>query len=139
MTRQVALLGLALLTIFILGSFYLQLTEAPSRTQTARLDPYGAINVHLETDPDPPKTGGIPLVVHITNQNGTAVAVDRAQYEYALGDRKSRTVSGESTGDGAFTAVAALTDVGEWQVRVTLFKGSRQTQVAFKLRVGANI
>ncbi len=139
MTGKIGLLGLGLLAIFIFGNFYFQLTGGPSRTQTARLDPYGDINVHLETEPDPPKTGGIPLMLHITDQNGKSVDVDQVQYEYAFQDRPIKTLKGESMGMGAFKAVAALTDVGEWQVRVTLFKGTQQTQVKFTLRVGANI
>ena len=139
MTGKVALLGLALLGIFIFGNFYLTLTGGPSRTQTVRLDPYGDVTIHLETEPDPPKTGGIPLLLHITDQNGKRIEVDQVQYEYAFQDREPRTLKGESKGVGAFTAIAALTDVGEWQIRVTLFKGSQQTQVKFTLRVGANI
>ena len=139
MTGKVALLGLALLGIFIFGNFYLTLTGGPSRTQTVRLDPYGDVNIHLETEPDPPKTGGIPLMLHISDQNGTRIEVDQVQYEYAFQDREPRTLKGEGLGVGAFKAIAALTDVGEWQIRVTLFKGSQQTQVKFTLRVGANI
>ncbi len=139
MTGKIALLGLGALAIFIFGNFYFQLSGGPSRTQTARLDPYGEIRIHLETEPDPPKTGGIPLVLHITDQNGKSIAVDQVEYEYAFQNREIKTLKGESMGLGAFKAVAALTDVGEWQVRVTLFKGSQQTQVKFTLRVGANI
>ncbi|MBI4786003.1 MAG: hypothetical protein HY782_03030 [Chloroflexi bacterium] len=139
MTGKVALLGLAFLTLFIFGNFYFTLTGGPSRTQTARLDPYGEISIHLETEPDPPKTGGIPLMLHITDPSGKSIAVDEVQYEYAFQDREPRTLKGESKGVGAFTAVAALNDVGEWQVRVTLVKGTQQTQVKFTLRVGANI
>lgn len=39
----------------------------------------------------------------------------------------------------AFAATAGLDSVGEWQVRVTLFKGAQQTQVKFTLRVMPNI
>ena len=139
MTGKIALLGLGALAIFIFGNFYFQLSGGPSRTQTARLDPYGEISIHLETQPDPPKTGGIPLMLHITDENGKSIAVDQVEYEYAFQNREIKTLKGESMGLGAFKAVAALTDVGEWQVRVTLFKGSQQTQVKFTLRVGANI
>ncbi len=139
MTGKIGLLGLALLGLFIFGSFYFQLTGGPSRTQTARLDPYGDISVHLETEPDPPKTGGIPLILHITDQSGKEIAVDKVQYEYAFQDREPRTLSGENAGGGTFKAIAALTDVGEWQVRVTLFKGTAQTQVKFTVRVSVNI
>ena len=139
MTGKIALLGLGVLAIFIFGNFYFQLSGGPSRTQTARLDPYGEISIHLETEPDPPKTGGIPLTLHITDQNGKGIEVDQVQYEYAFRDREIKTLKGESMGLGAFKAVAGLTDVGEWQVRVTLFKGSQQAQVKFTLRVGANI
>ena len=139
MTGKIALLGLGLLAIFIFGNFYFQLSGGPSRTQTARLDPYGEINIHLETEPDPPKTGGIPLMLHITDQNGKSIAVDQVEYEYAFQNREIKTLKGESAGAGAFKAVAALTDVGDWQVRVTLLKGSQQAQVKFTLRVGANI
>ena len=139
MTGKIALLGLGALAIFIFGNFYFQLSGGPSRTQTARLDPYGEISIHLETEPDPPKTGGIPLMLHITDQNGKSIAVDQVEYEYAFQNREIKSLKGESMGLGAFKAVAALTDVGEWQVRVTLFKGSQQTQVKFTLRVGANI
>ena len=139
MTRRIGLLGFALLAIFIFGSFYIQLTGGPSRTQTARLDPFGDINIHLETEPDPPKTGGIPLTLHITDQDGKPVDLDNVQYEYAFQDRPPQTVGGERKGNGVFTAVTALTDVGDWKVRVTLFKGTVQTQVTFTVRVGANI
>jgi hypothetical protein len=139
MTGKIALLGLLALAIFIFGNFYFQLSGGPSRTLTARLDPYGEISIHLETEPDPPKTGGIPLMLHITDQNGKSIAVDQVEYEYAFQSREIQTLKGENVGVGAFKAVAALTDVGEWQVRVTLFKGSQQTQVKFTLRVGANI
>lgn len=139
MTGKIGLLGLAFLAIFIFGNFYLQLTGGPSRTQTARLDPFGDISVHLETEPDPPKTGGIPLTLHITDQSGKAIDLDKAQYEYSYQDRAARTVEGARASSGVFTAVAALTDVGDWKVRVTLFKGAVQTQVTFTLRVMANI
>lgn len=139
MTGKIALLGLGVLALFIFGNFYFQLTGGPSRTLAARLDPYGDISVHLQTEPDPPKTGGIPLMLHITDQSGKSVEVDKVQYEYAFQGRDPQTLNGESVGIGTFQAVAALTDVGEWQVIVTLFKGSQQTQVKFTLRVGANI
>lgn len=139
MTGKIGLLGLAFLAIFIFGNFYIQLTGGPSRTQTARLDPFGDINIHLETEPDPPKTGGIPLTLHITDQSGKPIDLDKVQYEYSYQDRAPRTLEGERKGSGAFTAVAALTDVGDWQVSVTLFKGTVQTQATFTVRVGANI
>ncbi len=139
MAGKIALLGLGVLTLFILGNFYFQVTGGPSRTLAARLDPYGDISVHLQTEPDLPKTGRIPLVVHITDQSGKSVEVDEVQYEYAFQGRDPKTQDAESTGVGAFQAVAALTDVGEWQVIVTLFKGTQQTQVKFIVRVGANI
>lgn len=138
MTGKVGLLGLAFLTIFIFGSFYIQLTSGPSRTQTARLDPYGNISVHLETQPDPPKTGGIPLILHLTDQNGKPVEVDKVHYAYSFQDRTAREMDGEKIGD-AYQATAVLTDVGEWQVHVILYKGTQQTQVTFILRVMANI
>ncbi len=139
MTGKIGLLGLAFLAVFIFGNFYLQLAGTPPRMQTARLDPYGDISIHLETQPDPPKTGGIPLILHITDQNGKNVAVDKVHYEYSFQDRSVREMDGESAGDGTYQATAALTDVGEWQVHVTLFKGTQQTQVKFILRVMANI
>lgn len=88
MTGKIALLGLGILAIFIFGNFYFQLSGGTSRTQTARLDPYGEISIHLETEPDPPKTGGIPLTLHITDQNGKGIEVDQVQYEYAFQDRE---------------------------------------------------
>ncbi len=139
MTGKVGLLGLAFLAIFIFGSFYLQLTSAPSRTQVGRLEPYGDINVHLETQPDPPKTGGIPLIVHLTDQSGKSIAVDKVHYEYSFQNRGANEIDGEPMEAGMFKAIAALTDVGEWQVRVTLFKDTQQMQVKFILRVMANI
>ncbi len=139
MTGKIGLLGLAFLAVFIFGSFYIQVAGGPSRTQTARLDPFGDISVHLQTEPDPPKTGGILLMLHITDQSGKPIDLDKVQYEYAYQDRAPRTLEGERKGSGAFTAVAALTDVGDWQVRVTLVKGTAQTQVTFTVRVGANI
>ena len=139
MTGKIGLLGLAFLAIFIFGNCFVQLTGGPSRTQTARLDPLGDISVHLETEPDPPKTGGIPLTLHIIDQSGKPVDLDKVQYEYAFQDRALRTLEGARAGSGVFTAIAALTDVGDWKVRVTLFKGTVQTQVTFTVRVGANI
>lgn len=139
MTGKVGLLGLAFLTIFIFGNFYLQFTGAPPRTQTARLEPFGEINVHLQTQPDPPKTGGIPLIVHITDQGGKGIAVDQVQYEYQSEKIAAQTLNGESTAVGEFKAIAALTDVGVWTVRVTVFKGGQQTKVSFTLRVMPNI
>ncbi len=139
MTAKIGFFGLALLAAFIFGSLGFQLSSGPSRTQSARLDPYGDVNIHLVTEPDPPKTGGIPLILHITDQNGNDVEVDQVRYDYAFQDRAPETLRGESMGVGAFKAIAGLTDVGEWQVRVTLFKANQQTQVKFTLRVGANI
>lgn len=139
MTGKIGLLGFAFLAIFIFGNFYVQLTGGPSRTQPARLDPFGDISVHLETEPDPPKTGGIPLMLHITDQNGKPIDLDKVQYEFSFQDRPPRTVEGERKGSGAFTAVASLSDVGDWKVRVTLFRGNVRTQVAFTLRAMANI
>ncbi len=139
MTGKIGLLGLILFAAFIFGNFYFQLSGGPSRTQIARLDPYGDINIHLETEPDPPKMGGIPLILHITDQNGKSVEVDKVQYDYVFQDPTPQTLMGESIGVGTYQAIAGLTDVGEWQVRVTLFKGRQQTQVKFTLRVGANI
>ncbi len=139
MSAKFAWLGLGVMALFIFGNFYFQLTGGPSRTLTARLDPYGDISVHLETEPDPPKTGRIPLMIHLTDQDGNRIAVDKVQYEYAFQDREPKALIGEGMEVGAFKAVAVLTDVGEWQIDVTLFKGSQQTQVKFTLRVGANI
>ncbi len=139
MTGKIGLLGLVFLAVFIFGSFYIQLASGPARTQTARLDPFGEIRVHLETQPDPPKTGSIPLILHITDPSGKAVAVDKAHYAYSFQERSAREMDGERVADGTFQATAALTDVGEWQVYVTLFKGAQQAQVTFILRVMANI
>ncbi len=139
MTGRFGLIGLTFLTIFIFGNFYLQLTGSPSRTQSTRLEPFGDISVHLQTQPDPPKTGGIPLILHITDSSGKSVAVDRVEYVYEFQGRTVGQLSGEAMGAGTFEAVAALTDVGEWKIRVTLFQGTQQTQVEFTLRVMANI
>ena len=139
MTGKIGLLGLAFLAIFIFGNFFVQLTGGPSRTQTARLDPVGDMSVHLATEPDPPKTGGIPLTLHITDQNGKPVDLDKVEYAYVFQDRAPRTLEGVRAHSGTYTAVATLTDVGDWNVRVVLFKGNAQTQVTFTVRVGANI
>lgn len=66
MSSKVGSFGLLALGLFIAVSFIVQMTGAPSRTLSARLDPYGDITVHLQTQPDPPKTGGIPLIIHGT-------------------------------------------------------------------------
>lgn len=139
MSKKLGLIGFVVLTIFIFGNFYIQLNDGPSRTQNARLDPFGPINIHLETKPDPPKPGGIPLILHVTDQNGKAVAVDKVQYEYAYKDEPGRVLEAKPGPDGSVQATATITNVGEWQVHVTLFKGVQQTQVKFTLRVGANI
>lgn len=139
MTKKIGLFGILALTLFIFGSFFLQMSSGPSRTQNAQLDPFGEISVHLETQPDPPKPGGIPLILHITDKSGNPVAVDKVQYEYAFKDQSARVLEGRTSGTGTIQAVASITDVGDWQVRVTLFKGNQQTQVKFTLRVGANI
>lgn len=139
MTGKYGLIGLAFLAIFIFGNFYVQFAGSPSRTQSARLEPFGDISVHLQTQPDPPKTGGIPLILHITDSDGKNVAVDRVEYAYEFQGRTIGQLSGEAMGTGTFQAVAALTDVGEWRIRVTLFQGTQQTQVEFTLRVMANI
>jgi hypothetical protein len=139
MSGKFGLIGLVILSVFIFGNFYLQLTGGPSRTQSARLEPFGDINVHLQTQPDPPKTGGIPLIVHITDAAGKSMSIDRVDYAYALSGGLVNQLSGDAMDAGTFQAVAALTEVGEWQVRVTLFKGSQRTQVTFLLRVMANI
>lgn len=116
-----------------------QLNSTPPRTIPARLDPFGDINVHLETQPDPPKTGGIPLIVRVTDQGDKSVAVDRVEYEYWSERQSPQTLTGQALGAGAFTAVAALSSVGEWQIRVTLFKGTQRMQVDFIVRVMPNI
>lgn len=139
MTGKIGGLGLLLLGLFIGGSFLFQLTSTPARTASARLDPYGEINVHLQTQPDPPKTGGIPLMIDVTDANGKPVAVDKVRYEYWSKEQAVQTLDGESKSVGSFSAVAGIGSVGEWQVRVTLFKGVQQTQVKFTLRVMPNI
>ena len=139
MTGKIGGLGLLLLGLFIGGSFLFQLSSTPARTAGAHLDPYGEIKVHLQTEPDPPKPGSIPLMIHITDANGKPVAVDKVRYEYWSKDQAAQTLDGEATGDGLFDAVAGIGSVGEWQVQVTLFKGTQQTQVKFTLRVMPNI
>ncbi len=139
MTGKMALLGLALLALFIFGNFLFQLMGGPSRTLSTRLEPYGDIQVHLETEPDPPKTGGIPLTIHITDQRGKRVEVDQVQYDYRFQERDAKALKGTLKGIGEYSAVAQLTDVGEWRVHVTLVKGSQVAQVEFVVRVGANI
>ncbi len=139
MTGKIGGLGLLVLALFVGGNFIFQLTNTPSRVQTARLDPFGEIAVHLQTEPDPPKPGGIPLMLHITDVKGNPVVVDKGQYEYWSQDQDRQTLEGESQGDGSFSAIAGIGSVGEWQVRVTLFKGTQQTQVKFTLRVMPNI
>ncbi|MBI4674549.1 MAG: hypothetical protein HY741_23130 [Chloroflexi bacterium] len=139
MTTKVGGLGLLGLTLFIAISFIVQLNSAPPRMLSARLDPFGDVNVHLQTQPDPPKTGGIPLILHITDASGQAVAVDQVKYEYWKEERAPLTLTGESSDGSTFQAIAELDSVGDWQVRVTLFKGSQQTQMTFTLRVMPNI
>ncbi len=139
MTGKIGGLGLLVLLIFIGGSFLFQLNSTPSRVQTARLDPFGEIQVHLQTEPDPPKPGSIPLMLHITDANGNPVSVDKVRYEYWSQDQDTQTLDGESKGEGSFSAIAGIGSVGEWQVQVTLFKGTQQTQVKFTLRVMPNI
>jgi hypothetical protein len=139
MTKKLGLLGLLALAAFIFGNFYIQLTNGPARTIKTRLESLGEISVHLETRPDPPKPGGIPLIVHITDQNDKPVLVDQVEYEYAQKGESPHPLTGKLTADGSFQATASITDVGEWEVRVILFKGNQQTQVQFVLNVGANI
>jgi hypothetical protein len=139
MSGKVGKLGLAFLAIFIFGNFYLQLTSAPARTQSARLDSLGEFTAHLQTQPDPPKTGGIPLILHFTDANGKYVEVDKVVYEYEFQDRGSRKQEGERVSDGIFQTTAGLDNVGDWYVVVTLYKGTQQTQVSFTLRVMPNI
>lgn len=138
MTKKVGLLGLALLALFIAASFYFQLSNGPSRTQTAQLEPYGTINVHLETQPDPPKKGTVPFLVHLTDQNGKPIAVDKVHYTYSFKEHTVSEMYGQKVGD-AYQATATLTDVGDWQVHVFLFQGTQQAQISFVLQVMANI
>ena len=139
MTAKVGGFGLVALAVFIASSFIFQLTSTPPRTLSGQLDPYGEVKLHLETQPDPPKTGNIPLVLHITDGKGNAVAVDKVQYEYMAENHPAQTIAGEPVETGQYRAIAALSGVGEWEIRVTLFKGSQQTQVKFLLRVMPNI
>lgn len=139
MTKKIAVVGMVILVVFIFGSFYFQLSSGPSRTQNARLDPFGPISVHLETQPDPPKPGGIPLILHITDPGGKPVVVDKVQYQYAYKDEDPRVLEGKPDVEGTVRATAQITDVGEWQVNVILYKGTQQAMVKFTLRVGANI
>ena len=139
MSSKVGGIGLLALGLFIAVSFVLQMTGAPPRTMNARLDPYGDVSVHLQTQPDPPKTGGIPLILHITDAGGKPIEIDAVNYEYQFQEQAAQSLQGERAGEGAFQAVAALTNVGEWNVRVTLVKGTQQTQVNFTLRVMPNI
>ncbi len=136
---KVGFYGLIFLAIFIFGNFYLKLNGAPARTQNARLEPFGEISVHLQTQPDPPKMGGIPITLHITDASGKSVAIDKAVFEYEFQDRAARKQEGELVSEGVFQTAAALTGVGEWTVVVRLFKGTQQTQVKFALRVMPNI
>ena len=138
MTRKIGLIGLAILAVFILASFYVQLVSGPSHTQTTRLDPYGIVNVHLETQSDPPKMGKVPFIVHLTDQNGKPVWVDRLHYAYSFKNGTLQEMYGEPVGD-AYQATASLTDVGEWQVHVFLFQGEQQVQLTFVVRVMPNI
>lgn len=139
MSTKVGGLGLLGLTLFIAISFVLQLNSAPPRTLSARLDPFGEIKVHLQTQPDPPKTGGIPLMLHLTDASGNPIVVDQVKYEYWKEQRTPVTLTGESSNGSTFQALAGLDSVGDWQVRVTLLKGSQQTQLTFTLRVMPNI
>ena len=139
MTAKVGGLGLLAIALFVAWSFVTQVGGAPPRTMAARLDPFGEITIHLQTDPDPPKTGNIPLLLHLTDAGGKPLSVDKVQYEYWSKDQPARTIQGESAGVGTYKGLAGLADVGEWQVYVTLFKGSQQTQVKFILRVMPNI
>ena len=138
MTTRFSLLGLLAIALFAGGVFMVQLTGTPPRTVDARLDPYGSIQVHLQTEPDPPKPGGIPLMIHLTDAGGKPISVDQVKYEYWEKSDEPETLEGEATGPGSYSAVAGIKSVGEWQVRVTLFKGSQQSQVKFVLRVMPN-
>lgn len=139
MSSKVGGLGLLALGLFIALSFVLQMTGAPPRTVNARLDPYGDLTVHLQTQPDPPKTGGIPLILHITDASGNPVEIDAVSYQYQFQEQARQTLQGERGEVGEFHATAALANVGEWNVRVTLVKDKQQTQVKFTLRVMPNI
>ncbi len=139
MTGKISGLGLLLLLVFIGSGFLFQLNSTPSRVQTARLEPFGEVQVHLQTEPDPPKTGGIPLMIHITDANGKPVAVDKVEYQYWSKEQEAQILEGEPKGEGNFTAIAGIGSVGEWQVQATLFKGAQLTQVKFTLRVMPNI
>ncbi len=139
MTGKFSLLGLLALLLFAGGAFVLQLTSAPTRTLDARVEPYGDIQVHLQTEPDPPKTGGIPLMIHLTDKQGNPVTVDQVKYEYWMKGEEIQTLDGKVLTPGTYTAIAGLNDVGEWQVRVTLVKNNQQTLVKFLLRVMPNI
>jgi hypothetical protein len=77
--------------------------------------------------------------LHIADSEGKSVAVDSVEYAYEFQGRTVGVLRGEAMGTGTFQAVAALTDVGEWKVRVALFQGTQQVQVEFTLRVMANI
>lgn len=139
MSSKVGGIGLLALGLFIAASFVLQMTGAPPRSLSVRLEPYGDVSVHLQTQPDPPKMGGIPLILHLTDTGGKPIEIDAVRYEYQFQDQAAQTVQGERVDAGAFKAIAPLMSVGEWNVRVTLYKGTQQTQATFILRVMPNI
>ncbi len=139
MEKRFGLLGLLFLFVFISGSFYYQLNREPSRTVKVSLPSVGEVTAVLTTQPDPPKTGGIPLTVRLTDSAGRPVTVDKAVFKYAKKDAEAAVAEGQALSAGTYQAIARLSSVGEWTVEVILTSDGRDTTAHFDLRVMPNI
>lgn len=127
------------LAVFIGLVFYQQMARAPSREVVVGSGD-NALRVQLWTNPDPPKTGAVPVEARLATLAGTLVQVDRTLISYGqAGKEATATVEAERQADGAYRASATFTAVGDWWIEVTVLYGPLTVNARFPVYVAPNI
>lgn len=95
------------------------------------------LNVTLTTNPDPPKSGNIELVIKVSDQAGQPVADAEVSVVADHIDISGMILRGKATaqGSGRYATVANFSMSGNWKVTVEARKGAATQKQDFTLAV----
>lgn len=97
----------------------------------------GGLSVTLTTNPDPPRSGNIELVVKVSDQAGQPVADAEVSVVADHIDMSGMILRGKATaqGSGRYATAANFSMSGNWKVTVEARKGAATQKQDFTLAV----
>lgn len=132
------LAGLAIFGFAVASLALTVLKVAPRSGEISLLGQPARVTLFME--PDPPKTGPIPVRVEITDVNGLPIRVDEVVVRYGMESQPPReraAVPGASL--GLYRAQIEFANVGRAWVEVLIRRGNTRGQLTFRIEVRPNI